>query len=128
VYVTRQHPRYGEIVARTSGHFANSPAVRAARVATSRSTQHLVRRGLLAHEFSCGGRGGYLLTEAGIEVGRANARPVPLIAETIEYFQLTASYGPRTIVDPAAYVPRLAAELAKPLSVDVVNNVHDVDR
>jgi hypothetical protein len=71
------------------GSFENTPEVKRAKAAASRAVSHLVRRGLLAYHTKDCGMGGYILTETGIEVGKANPRPVPLIGDSLIFFSFT---------------------------------------
>jgi hypothetical protein len=119
-------PGRGEITRAISGYFAGSPAARAAKVATSRAAADLARRGLLARSDLFLGGWGYILTEGGIEAGRADARPVPLIAETLAYFHMTRDAC--FLIDRPGYIRALAAELAKAVSVDDVDNVITINR
>jgi hypothetical protein len=96
------------------GFFANSPAVWAAKTATGRAAQHLVRRGLLVPSIAGDTGYAYLLTPAGLEIARAHARPVPLIAETLRYFAQTPTGPVRSKFDVPAYCRALAAELGPP--------------
>jgi hypothetical protein len=55
---------------------------------------------------------GYLLTDKGIEVGRANLRPIPLIDETLAFFGITTPIGGLVPgIHTAEYIDRIRAAL-----------------
>jgi hypothetical protein len=88
------------------GYFAYSPAARRAQAASSRATTRLLARGLLA---MC--RQHYILTERGIEIGRINGRPIPMIEDVLRFFGFPR---PRlNYTDRKAYVERLNAALGE---------------
>jgi hypothetical protein len=115
--VIRIDPRWGEVIQSCGGYFAHSAQVHRAKVASSRAATNLHRRGLLIQPRRYSGGWGYVLTEPGIEVGRANLRDVPLIDETLAYFQIAAATDTWRTRCPsfnrADYIAALASWLAK---------------
>jgi hypothetical protein len=113
--VARTDPRYGEVMRRAGMFFEDTPRFRRARATSSRAASHLVGRGLLAlrrddDEVWVGS--GYLLTDKGIEVGRANLRPIPMLDETLAFFGITTQTGGRVLRMPTAeFIDRIRAAL-----------------
>ena len=113
--VARTDPRYGEVMRRAGMFFEDTPRFRRAKAESSRAATHLVGRRLLAwhgDKYRVRHGAGYLLTDKGIEVGRANLRPIPLIDETLAFFGITTPIGGRVpgIATPE-YIDRIRAAL-----------------
>jgi hypothetical protein len=63
--------------------------------------ENLIRRG-----------SGFVLTDKGIEVGRVDLRPIPLIDETLAFFGITTQIGGCVPGMPTAeYIDRMRAAL-----------------
>jgi hypothetical protein len=92
--IRRIDHRLGEIIQRSGGWFVGTPEVHRARVATCRAANHLVKRELLAYRVNKRFTG-YLLTEEGMVIAEANKRPIPLIDETLAFFEIIPGCGLR---------------------------------
>jgi hypothetical protein len=107
--------RYGEVMRRAGLFFEDTPRFRRAKAESSRAATHLVGRRFLAwhaDEYPIRLGSGYLLTDKGIEVGRVNLRPIPLIDETLAFFRITTQIGGRVPGMPTAeYIDRIRAAL-----------------
>ena len=113
--VARTDPRYGEVMRRAGMFFEDTPRFRRAKAESSRAATHLVGRKLLAwhgDKYLVRHGAGYLLTDTGIEVGRVNLRPIPLIDETLAFFGITTPNGGRVPGIPTPeYIDRIRAAL-----------------
>jgi hypothetical protein len=113
--VASTDPRYGEVMRRAGMFFPDTPEFRRAKATSSRAASHLVGRRLLASRRDDDGvrdGSGYLLTDKGIKVGRANLRPIPLIDETLAFFGITTQTGGRVLGMPTAeFIDRIRAAL-----------------
>jgi hypothetical protein len=111
----RDNPRYGAVMRRAGMFFEDTPRFRRAKAELSRAATHLVGRRFLARhgdEYLIRLESGYLLTDKGIEVGRVNLRPVPLIDETLAFFGITPQIGGRVPRMPTAeYIDRIRSAL-----------------
>ena len=113
--VAMTDPRYGEVMRRAGMFFEDTPQFNRAKAESSRAATDLVGRKLLArhvdeHRIRRGS--GFVLTDKGIEVGRVNLRPIPLIDETLAFFGITAPIGGRVPGIPTPeYIDRIRAAL-----------------
>ena len=113
--VARADPRYAEAMRRAGMFFEDTPGFRRAKADSSRAATHLVGRKLLARhvdEYRIRRGSGFLLTDKGIEIGRVNLRPIPLIDETLAFFGITTQIGGGVPGMPTAeYIVRIRAAL-----------------
>jgi hypothetical protein len=111
----RIDPRYGEVRRRAGMFFDDTPHFRGAKAASSRAASHLVGRRFLAwhqKEYMVAFGSGYLLTDKGIEVGKANLRRIPMIDETLAFFGITTEIGGHVPGMPLAeYIERIKSAL-----------------
>jgi hypothetical protein len=111
----RIDPRYVEVMRRAGMFFEDTPQLRRAQAASSRAASRLVGRRFLAwhkNDYIRKFGSGYVLTDKGIEVGKRNLRPIPMIDETLAFFGITAEIGGRVPgMPPAEYIDRIKSAL-----------------